>query len=173
MVGNLSGYTESHWTACFKRLNFIMWEIIPINLSKAVFCLLVFWRKRLGSTHDQRRHSWEDTLWWIFLKDLVMKEKKRVGREVKGPKKNFKIKQNTNLPLFLSKAAIQKKLPFWGLIPRSVRSGEGNGYPLQNSCLENPMDRVAWRARLPQGIFPTQGSNPYFPNWLAGGFFTT
>ena len=25
-----------------KRLNFIMWEIIPINLSKAVFCLLVF-----------------------------------------------------------------------------------------------------------------------------------
>ena len=22
--------------------------------------------------------------------------------------------------------------------------GEGNGYPLQNSCLENPMDRGAW-----------------------------
>ena len=24
--------------------------------------------------------------------------------------------------------------------------GEGNGYPLQYSCLENPMDRGAWRA---------------------------
>ena len=24
--------------------------------------------------------------------------------------------------------------------------GEGNGYPLQYSCLENPMDREAWRA---------------------------
>ena len=29
-----------------------------------------------------------------------------------------------------------------GSIPRSVRSpGEGNGYPFQDSCLENPMDR--------------------------------
>ena len=24
--------------------------------------------------------------------------------------------------------------------------GEGNGYPLQYSCLENPMHRGAWRA---------------------------
>ena len=30
-------------------------------------------------------------------------------------------------------------------IPGSGRSpGEGNGYPLQHSCLENPMDRGAW-----------------------------
>ena len=25
-------------------------------------------------------------------------------------------------------------------------SGEGNGFPLQYSCLENPMDGGAWRA---------------------------
>ena len=32
-----------------------------------------------------------------------------------------------------------------GLIPGSRRSpGEGNGNPLQYSCLENPMDRGAW-----------------------------
>ena len=32
-----------------------------------------------------------------------------------------------------------------GLILRSGRSpGEGNGYPLQYSCLENSMDRGAW-----------------------------
>ena len=60
-----------------------------------------------------------------------------------------------------------------------VFSGEGNGTPLQCSCLENPMDEGAWwatvhgvsksRTRLSdftftftfllQGIFPTQGSN--------------
>ena len=34
-----------------------------------------------------------------------------------------------------------------GLIPGSGRSpGEGNGNPLQYSCLENPMDRGAWGA---------------------------
>ena len=33
-----------------------------------------------------------------------------------------------------------------GLIPGSGRaSGEGNGNPLQYSCLENPKDRGAWR----------------------------
>ena len=32
-----------------------------------------------------------------------------------------------------------------GSIPVSGRSpGEGNGNPLQYSCLENPMDREAW-----------------------------
>ena len=32
-----------------------------------------------------------------------------------------------------------------GLTPGSGRSpGEGNGHPLQYSCIENPMDRGAW-----------------------------
>ena len=36
-----------------------------------------------------------------------------------------------------------------GSIPGSGRSpGEGNGYPLQYSCLENPMNRGAWRATV-------------------------
>ena len=36
-----------------------------------------------------------------------------------------------------------------GLIPASGRSpGEGNGNPLQHSCLENPMDRGAWWATV-------------------------
>ena len=37
-----------------------------------------------------------------------------------------------------------------GLIPRSERSpGEGNGYPLQYSCLGNPLSRGAWQACNP------------------------
>ena len=36
-----------------------------------------------------------------------------------------------------------------GSIPRSGRSlGEGNGNPLQDSCLENSMDRGAWQATV-------------------------
>ena len=36
-----------------------------------------------------------------------------------------------------------------GLIPGSGRSpGEGNGTPLQYSCLENPMDGGAWWATV-------------------------
>ena len=35
------------------------------------------------------------------------------------------------------------------LIPGSGRSpGEGNGNPLQYSCLKNPMDRGAWQAAV-------------------------
>ena len=36
-----------------------------------------------------------------------------------------------------------------GLIPGLGRSpGEGNGNPLQYSCLGNPMDREAWQATV-------------------------
>ena len=36
-----------------------------------------------------------------------------------------------------------------GLIPGSGRSpGEGNGKPLQYSCLGNPMDRGGWQATV-------------------------
>ena len=38
------------------------------------------------------------------------------------------------------------------LIPGSRRSpGEGNGYPLQYSCLENSMDRGAWQTSAHAG----------------------
>ena len=41
---------------------------------------------------------------------------------------------------------------YWGdlsSIPGSVRSpGEGNGNPLQYSCLENPLDREAWQSAV-------------------------
>ena len=37
-----------------------------------------------------------------------------------------------------------------GLIPGLGKSpGGGHGNPLQYSCLENPMDRGAWRAMVP------------------------
>ena len=43
-----------------------------------------------------------------------------------------------------------------GLIPGSGRCpGEGNGNPLQYSCLENFLDRRAWKATV-QGIAKRQ-----------------
>ena len=43
-----------------------------------------------------------------------------------------------------------------GSIPGSGRSpGEGHGNPLQYSCLENPMDRGAWRATV-HGVTKSQ-----------------
>ena len=52
--------------------------------------------------------------------------------------------------------AVVKNLPantgdirHMGSIPRLGRSpGEGNGYPLQYSCLENLMARGAWQAKV-------------------------
>ena len=43
-----------------------------------------------------------------------------------------------------------------GSIPESGSSpGEGNGNPLQHSCLENPMDRGAWQATV-RGVAKSQ-----------------
>ena len=37
----------------------------------------------------------------------------------------------------------------WGLTPGLGRPpGEGNGNPLQDSCLENPVDKGAWQATV-------------------------
>ena len=45
--------------------------------------------------------------------------------------------------------ASARDLRTMGSIPGSGRSpGEGHGKPLQYSCLENPMDRGAWRAMV-------------------------
>ena len=44
------------------------------------------------------------------------------------------------------------KAGYAGSIPGSGRSpGEGNGNPLQYSCLGNPMDRRTWQAAVHGG----------------------
>ena len=49
-----------------------------------------------------------------------------------------------------------------GLIPGLRRSlGEGNGNPVQYSCLQNPMDRGAWRVIVHGVIKSRTGLNDY------------
>ena len=53
-----------------------------------------------------------------------------------------------------------------GLIPGLGRSpGEGNGNPLQYSCLENSMDRGAWQATI-HGVTKSR-------TWLSEFYFTS
>ena len=59
-----------------------------------------------------------------------------------------------------SQVAVVKNLPASardeGSIPGSGRSpGEGHGYSLRYSCLENPMDREAWQAAV-HGVVRSQ-----------------
>ena len=65
-------------------------------------------------------------------------------------KKNMQVRTLLGFPggsVFKKKTACQAGDV--GLIPGSGRSpGEGNGNPLQYSCLENPMDRGAWWATV-------------------------
>ena len=49
----------------------------------------------------------------------------------------------TNLPANAEVARGVGSIPGWGRSP-----GVGNGNPLQYSCLENSMDRGAWRAKV-------------------------
>ena len=57
-----------------------------------------------------------------------------------------------------------------GSIPGSGKSpGEGNGNPLQYSCLENPMDRGAWWATVHEVAKSRTGLSDYhFTSWLQG-----
>ena len=53
-----------------------------------------------------------------------------------------------------------------GLIPGSGRfPGEGNGNPLQYSCLENPMDRGVWWVMV-HGVKATENTKQLELNYL-------
>ena len=62
---------------------------------------------------------------------------------------------NTNLQKEKKKSLLQKILDVLVFPMRYYRIGEGNGNPLQYSCLENPMDRGAWQA-IVHGVTKSQ-----------------
>ena len=56
----------------------------------------------------------------------------------------------TNLPAKAGDAGDTGSIPGWGRFP-----GEGNGNPLQYSCLANSVDRGAWWATV-RGVSKSQ-----------------
>ena len=62
---------------------------------------------------------------------------------------NIKRQGRAGLPCSLNSKESACDAGDQGLIPGlGSSSGEGNGNPLQYSCLENSMDRGAWRATV-------------------------
>ena len=49
--------------------------------------------------------------------------------------------------------------------------GGGNGYPLQYSCLENSMDRRAWRVKSPWGHKEPDTTEPLTDTSLGGEYY--
>ena len=55
----------------------------------------------------------------------------------------------THVSLWLIHTGVwQKPTQYCTYPPIKINNGEGNGTPLQYSCLENPMDREAWWAAV-------------------------
>ena len=88
------------------------------------------------------------TVTWFFLWYFKSKLKCQLFRE-DFPEEPAKVE----LPLipttshFLSHCTVISSS--WHLTLSAVILGEGNGIPLQNSCLENPMDGGAWNTAVP------------------------
>ena len=53
-----------------------------------------------------------------------------------------------NLKAFLPGGLYYLSLTILSLISIEFHPGEGNGYPLQYSCLENPMEKGTWWATV-------------------------
>ena len=82
--------------------------------------------------HEENKIRWYYSQWWR-TEDILAQVSwaSQVGLVVKN-----------RLPM-------QQTLRDVGLIPGSGRSpGEGNGNPLQDSCLENPKDRGVWQVTI-------------------------
>ena len=100
-------------------------------------------------------HSWSEE----SLPDHTFSDMSGPETSLKGAFTPQKLASPTNhgrLPWWLSGKEFTCQAGDLGLIPGPGRSpGERNGNPLQYSCLENPMDRGAWRVTVP-GVAKSQ-----------------
>ena len=63
-------------------------------------------------------------------------------------KKQIEIHSTQYLIIYLQDAKKKKKKGNYKLVRQEEITGEGNGTPLQSSCLENPVDGGAWWAAV-------------------------
>ena len=126
------------------QVQFLGWED-PLEKEMATYSSILAWKiswtqepGRLKSMGLQRvRHDWACLLRLLLLWHV------NLNKSIKNVKKKIKELYTR------SGASLVKNLPATqgdpGSIPGPRRSpGEGNGYQLQYSCLENSMDRGAW-----------------------------
>ena len=65
----------------------------------------------------------------------------------------FYVRNRIDLQLSGKESTCNAEVGDMGSIPESgISPGEGNGHPLQYSCLENPMNSGAWQATQSMGL---------------------
>ena len=97
---------------------------------------------------NSRKASWEHGLSGIFFFPTTALTSRGYPGGTSGKERNWQFKRHNIKDL--------------GLIPGLERSpGEGNGNPLQHSCLGNPMDCGAWKTTV-HGVAE---SWTWFSNW--------
>ena len=82
--------------------------------------------------------------------------RKTLERHVQDPRRlrsKLKERQQTPFTSKLCESTVETHLSPLAGCP--VPPGEGNGNPLQHSCLENPMDRGSWQATV-SGVTKSQ-----------------
>ena len=115
------------------------------------------YRKRCSTSFVIKEFQMEETMRYHFL--LLKCEKFSIRHNRRGSETHVSsVGGNINWHSFLRRCYVSCgsdgkesacNARDLGSIPGSGRSpGEGNGYPFQYSCLDNPMDRRAWQARV-------------------------
>ena len=88
---------------------------------------------------------WETWVWLLSWEDLLEKGKAPVfwPGEFHGLYSPWVFPSSSDSKASTCNAGDLGSIPGWGRSP-----GEGNGNPLQYSCLENPTDRGAWQVTV-------------------------
>ena len=151
----------------------------PLEKEMATYSSILAWRmpwmEEPGGLHamgSQRvRHDWATSLTWLWSPQrkfpwlLYLNKFPFIIFYLNSPSLFFI--SSTVTCCYFPGGSMVKNLPaMWedvGWIPGSGRSpGGGHGTPLQYSCLENPMDRGAWRGTV-HGVAKSQTwlNNPH------------
>ena len=131
-----------------------MWFLGPFSLSKSLSSYLLFhtmcmcWRWHYFSGREPLR----------IFKNLWLSFSELEKEPSSACWSHYDVTQSPTMASLV--APMAKNLPAMqeaqGSIPGSGRSpGEGDGYPLRYSCLENSMGRGAWRA-IVHGVAKSQ-----------------
>ena len=121
-------------------------------LTKFLERFLFTWTNKYLHTHSMLPVHTYITSLFLWINAIKQSWKRQWVKRTEKGNGFFMAVGNTVASLMTSLVAHACRTGDRGSVPRSGRSsGEGNGNPLQYSCLDNPMDRGAWKATVHWG----------------------